>query len=192
MNTAAKLLVGLVFAILGAMIWVPLFGLWTRVGPQVELDPRVFSFLLLSGLLAGFLSGLLFLADQELRGLSKTKRFVECLFSSSKKAEEMLTAQAILCEAASQEIIEFQRDGLGIRSTVVDFENLYAKLKRTFQAQQELFYLMYDIEAERRMSDEHALPLEARSFKNWVPALVEARKREEEKRRLSGDDCCPV
>jgi hypothetical protein len=90
MNTAAKLLVGLVFAILGAMIWVPLFGLWTRVGPQVELDPRVFSFLLLSGLLAGFLSGLLFLADQELRGLSKTKRFVECFFSSSKKAEEIM------------------------------------------------------------------------------------------------------
>ncbi len=156
------------FAGIAVVVCLGLIDTLAKVfGFEPVQDPHLLSFILLSVFVSGFLFG--WVVDVRLTMKNRT-RFIDLLFSSDCKSEEMLTAQAVICEAASQEIIQFQRSGLGSRDE--DFETHYDNLKDAFKTQQELFYLMYDIEMERRSTGEHSGVFEKRSFKEWLPSTT--------------------
>lgn len=163
----------LAYAVMGMCAWFIMILLWEMVNGHdmtYPLDGRVFVLTVLNGGLVGFLSGSVIKLSRELKEASTTKKFVDLLFSPAGKAEEMLMAQAVLCERASQGVIQFQNGGFRKYSEVASLYEEDQRLKNIFRSEQELFYLMYDEMMRRSVGC--PVPFRKRSFKEWLPSTT--------------------
>lgn len=159
------------YALLGLCAWLIMLLLWEMVNGHDTthpLDGSVVVLVVLNGGLVGFLFGYVAELSNKLGDISTTKKFVDLLFSPAGKAEEMLTAQAVLCERASQEAIQFQNGGFRMYSEVTSSYEENERLKNIFRSEQELFYLMYDEMMRRAVGC--PVPFRKRSFKEWLPS----------------------